>query len=97
MPMTDSQDLEKELEKLQQQVESLTTDSEVLVDRLSQNLMAVHVASETLLVALDQGETISSQELLESLSLIKNQSENAIDRLREARRQLGWDPDQLGG
>ncbi|ETW99914.1 MAG: hypothetical protein ETSY2_40070 [Candidatus Entotheonella gemina] len=94
--MSDSQESELQLERLRQQIESLTTDAEVLVDRLSQNLMAIHVASETLLIALGQGESISPQELLESLNLIKSQSENAIDRLRDARRRLGWDPGQLG-
>ncbi len=94
--MTDSQESEQQLEELRQQIESLTTDAEVLVDRLSQNLMAIHVASETLLIPLGRDESISSQELLESLILIKNQSESAIDRLRDARRRLGWDPDQLG-
>ncbi|ETW95100.1 MAG: hypothetical protein ETSY1_32035 [Candidatus Entotheonella factor] len=94
--MSDSQESEFQLERLRQQIVSLTTDAEVLVDRLSQNLMAIHVASETLLIALNQGESISSQELLESLTLIKSQSESAIDRLRDARRRLGWDPGQLG-
>ncbi|PON13787.1 hypothetical protein C2W62_32530 [Candidatus Entotheonella serta] len=93
--MSDSQESEQQLEVLRQQIDSLTTDAEVLVDRLSQNLMAIHVASETLLIALEEDEPISSQELLESLSLIKNQSENAIDRLRDDRRRLGWDPEQL--
>ena len=58
--------------------------------------MAIHVSSETLLLALDQGELTPPHELLESLTLIKNQSESAIDRLRDARRRLGWDPEQLG-
>ncbi len=94
--MTDSQDSEPQLNQLQQQIESLTTNTEALVDRLSQNLMAIHVSSETLLLELDQAGSIPPQELRVTLSLIRDQSQVAIDRLRDARRRLGWDPEQLG-
>lgn len=94
--MTDSQEPEHELGALQRQVESLTTNTEILVDRLSQSLMAIHVSSETLMLELDQGGSIPSQELHVTLSLIRDQSQIAIDRLRDARRRLGWDSEQLG-
>ncbi len=93
--MTDSQESEHLLEELRRQVESLTTNTEMLIDRLSQNLMAIHVSSETLMLSLDQDQSVPPQELQVALSLIRDQSQAAIDRLRDARRRLGWDTEQL--